>query len=368
MMRFILLFLISVLLADLNVLYAEASNKFNIGKYQSRAIWNNAQGINENSKAPVVILIPGSGPQGPEEMMPQNLTSDGKEHSLFEQFSSPFNKAGIHTLALGKPGVEFFSSWEPTTWFYDKNLYINLHWKDLIDNIREAIAYVGTRKDVDHARIYLLGHSEGTQLSVDYASMDTSVSGLILLGYSGDDLATTAYWQLFERDIDNFVIPSLDKDKDGFITIIEASEWPEFQWDWKSSGKDEISIEEIREFIKNDSPRQEMYDSIKKHPLYSDGIFERGNINHLTASLVQPIYVFTGELDQQTRPEEAMELEKVCLKLKKGNCAVTIVPGVGHGFSPPKVPRKHPMLDLTLGPVTETFQETLFSLGSNICK
>lgn len=114
-------------------------------------------------------------------------------------------------MAIGKPGVEFFSSWDPTTYFYDKALYANSEWTDLIDNVADAVAFVREQPSVDKGRIFLLGHSEGAHVAVDYAASDPSLAGLILLGYSGENLKTIVDWQLFHRNIDLFVKTDLDR-------------------------------------------------------------------------------------------------------------------------------------------------------------
>ncbi|MBI4041040.1 MAG: hypothetical protein HY390_04130 [Deltaproteobacteria bacterium] len=70
----------------------------------------------------------------------------------------------------------------------------------------------------------------------------------------------------------------------------------------------------------------------------------------------------------QTPARGAQNLQKACDAIGKTNCQITIVPGLGHGFSEPKSPRKHPLLDLTLGPVDSRFQETLFNLAKSLSR
>ncbi|MBI4042747.1 MAG: hypothetical protein HY391_04640 [Deltaproteobacteria bacterium] len=126
MRRIILfLFLISPLLWIPPLSADVISEKVMVGPFQSRAIWTRVL-ISQNRPAPVVILIPGSGAHGPEEMMPARITEDGAEHPLFSEIAATFHAAGVHTLAVGKPGVEFFSKWDPTIWFYDRPLYEQL--------------------------------------------------------------------------------------------------------------------------------------------------------------------------------------------------------------------------------------------------
>jgi len=343
-----------------------ADEQFKIGKFQSRAIFRTAKNMNESDTAPLIILIPGSGANGPEEMMPPALTADGKEHSLFSEFSAPLNEGGIHTLAVGKPGVDFFPGWDHREqWFYDQTLYKNLHWQDLIDNVSEAVKFSMNLPQVDKNHIYLLGHSEGTQVVVDYASKNSDVVGLILLGYSGEDMASILDWQLFKRAIEFFVEPDVDTNKDGIITREEASKWPELSIPWQD-GQSQISIEEIEVMMRNYPPLQEIYHQAETAPLYDNGIFKRGSLYDLTASLKQSLYIFTGELDVQTPAREAQKLKNTCDPVGRTNCQVTIVPGLGHGFSEPKSPRKHPLLDITLGPVDVCFQEILLNLAESL--
>jgi hypothetical protein len=90
------------------------TQRVRIGKDQARALWTpafvaeSAEIAESKGKQPTVLLIPGSGPNGPEEMMPGKLTEDGKPHPLFEQIAAPFMENGWNVLCLGKPGIEFF--------------------------------------------------------------------------------------------------------------------------------------------------------------------------------------------------------------------------------------------------------------------
>src|SRR3989338_4866878 len=281
-----------------------ADEQFKIGKFQSRAIFRSAKNINETGTAPLIILIPGSGANGPEEMMPPALTADTKEHSLFAEFSTPLNEGGIHTLAVGKPGVDFFPGWNNREkWFYDQTLYVNLQWQDLIDNVGEAVKFAMNIPQVDKNRIYLLWHSEGTQVVVDYAAKNVGIVGLILLGYSGEDMASVLDWQLFKRAIEFFIVPDVDTNKDGIITREEADKWPELGIPWQEDQK-QISIEEIEMAMRSDPGLNMFYDNAKKSSLYGNGIFNRGALYDLTASLKQSLYVFTGEFDLQTPARE----------------------------------------------------------------
>ena len=78
----------------------------------------------------------------------------------------------------------------------------------------------------------------------------------------------------------------------------------------------------------------------------------------------QDVYIFTGELDIQTHPREALAVRGECARLKKKNCSVFIVPELGHGFSIPRGPRHHRFLDATIGPIDPKFQNILYNFLS----
>ena len=92
---------------------------------------------------------------------------------------------------------------------------------------------------------------------------------------------------------------------------------------------------------------------------YSKGQFERASLHDKVAKLKIPVRAYNGSEDLLTKASEVTELSKACLRLKKNDCHVTIVPGVGHVFSYPKSPRKHPLIDITYGPIDEAFLKVL---------
>lgn len=340
-----------------------AQQKNTFGRFNSRSIFTQAN--NPSCPAPLVILVPGSGPNGPEEMMPSSITGDGKDHSLFGSFSEGLQRGRVGTLAIGKPGVDFFKSWDAKDRFYDTALYQNLSWHDMINNLKDAVDYAKTLPCVDADRITVLGHSEGTQIAVDFAKQNpTAVSSLILVGLSGESLATTVDWQFYRRSIDAWLAPDVDQNRDGYISKDEAKTWPEFTWVWKPD-QDKVSFAEIETTLRAEANLSAAYQKLTTAKIWQ-GVFDREPIYTEAATLQQNIFVFTGALDVQTRPEEALKLKAECALQKKSNCEVTIMPGVGHAMSLPKGPRMQKLIDATLGPVEESFLSQLASTAQRI--
>lgn len=350
-----------------------AMEKIHVGKFASRALWLPAAQVGQVSvKRPAIVLIPGSGANGPEEMIPGSFTEDGNDHGLFLQMAESFSSAGWNVLCLGKPGVEFFAEFNIDHWFYDRSLYQNSTWQDLVVNLGEGVDFLRARPEVDPAQIYVLGHSEGTRVAVDYATKDPNVKGLLLLGYSGEDIKTTLEWQFYKRPIEYLIAPDVDGNHDQEISREELSRWAIGSGDALEGAtidfgdKDKLSFAEIETQLRSSPVLKQTYDKIKNSNLYSGGQFDIGPIYQKTASLTMPVYIFTGVLDLQTQPKEAIAAESFCRQVGKSDCYVNLVQGLGHGFSPPRGPRRHPLADLTVGPVAPTFLDTLAQLAAGL--
>ncbi len=363
--HFFLLFLILFSCNDINDRSEKNSYKISpperviFGRYDTRGILTKVskKGI---KKYPVIILIPGTGAIGPEEMVPPELTLDGKAHALFSELSLPFHQTGFYTLGIGKPGVEFYGE---SSAYYDYDLYLNTLWSDYIYNAADAVAYVKSLTGVDADRVYILGHSQGTRVAVDYAYIYKDIKGIILLGYVGQDISTNMAWQLFRANIEEWVEPDIDADHNNFVTRSEADAWPDFTWSWLD-GQTQISFNDIE--ADNRLKNQAIYDAASLFPLYSGGIFTRGPNYALAAALTIPVYGFNGTLDVQTHPRELLNLKAVCDSYGKADCYINIVAGLGHGFSEPKGPRKQRYADRTVGPIDPMFMEILYELGMSI--
>lgn len=292
--------------------------------------------------------------------MPASLSGDGIDHSLFASFAKSLNQGGVATLAIGKPGVDFFQAWDLQKWFYDRKQYDNTGWQDLVDNLHDAVEKAKTLPCVDPRRISILGHSEGTQVAIDFATRNPSlVKTLILVGFAGENLAETVDWQLFRRPIDLWIAPDADEDGNGKISRDEAKKWPEFRslWQWED-GVNEVSFAEMEKQLRANPNLQQQSAKLKASKVW-EGVYHRPPIYEQAVRLSQTLLVFTGEADVRTRPQEAIKLGEVCAQAGKSNCKVNILPGLCHAMSLPREPRRQPYLDETLGPVSDNFARML---------
>lgn len=115
---------------------------------------------------PVVILISGSGPQNRDDEMAC--------HKPFLYLADYFARNGIATLRYDDRGVNASGGD-----YSQSDIY------DFANDVRAAMAYLKTRKDVDSTRIGLLGHSEGAAVAQIVAAGDPRVAFLISMAGPG---------------------------------------------------------------------------------------------------------------------------------------------------------------------------------------
>jgi dipeptidyl aminopeptidase/acylaminoacyl peptidase len=114
---------------------------------------------------PAAVLITGSGQQDRDEFIP---LAGGVR--LFRQIADTLSRRGIAVLRLDDRGVGATGG-DPIT----------STTADFADDIRAAVAYLRTRRDIDPARIALVGHSEGGIIGPMVAVTDPQIRALVVL-------------------------------------------------------------------------------------------------------------------------------------------------------------------------------------------
>ena len=117
---------------------------------------------------PAVLLIAGSGPQDRDASL--------ASHRPFLLMADAFTRKGIAVLRCDKRGVGK-STGNPDT----------ATTMDLAADSKAALAYLKSRKEIDGARIGLLGHSEGAIIAPYLAGHSKDVKWLVLLAAPATD-------------------------------------------------------------------------------------------------------------------------------------------------------------------------------------
>jgi len=116
-------------------------------------------------KFPTAILITGSGPQNRDE--------EFMTHKPFLVLADHLTRSGIAVLRYDDRGFAQSTG--------DHAMATSA---DFANDVRAAIAYLKTRKDIDRNRIGLIGHSEGG-LIAPMVGVDTNVAFMVLLAGPG---------------------------------------------------------------------------------------------------------------------------------------------------------------------------------------
>jgi uncharacterized protein len=121
--------------------------------------------LNPRGRMPAVVTITGSSPQDRDNNNPY-----GGSYRIFRQVADTLGRIGIAVLRLDDRGIgqstgDFASA---TT-------------ADRAEDIREAIAWLRGRAEIDGRRIALVGLSEGGLIAPMIASTDPALRGIVLL-------------------------------------------------------------------------------------------------------------------------------------------------------------------------------------------
>ena len=147
---------------------------------------------NASGRVQAVVTITGSGQQDRDEYL---AIAGG--YRPFRQIADTLGRRGIAVLRLDDRGIGS-STGNPLT---STSL-------DFASDIRAAIAYLRSRRDIDPARIGLIGHSEGGLIAPLVAARDPSVKAIVLMAgpaYSGRQIIS--YQQQYGLSHDTTLTP-----------------------------------------------------------------------------------------------------------------------------------------------------------------
>jgi alpha/beta superfamily hydrolase len=117
----------------------------------------------QDRKYPAVLIIPGTG----------KSDRDGNGFkinlNLYKDLAETITKLGFITLRYDKSGTH-----------KSKGRFVETGFWDLVDDAESAVRFLQSRPEVDHERIIILGHSEGSMIA-PAVNTRTPAAGLVLL-------------------------------------------------------------------------------------------------------------------------------------------------------------------------------------------
>ena len=117
-------------------------------------------------KHPAIVLVHGSGPNDMDESIGPNR--------MFKDLADGLASRGVVVLRFEKRTHKYgASSFDDPARFTVK--------EEVMDDANAALALVGAMPEVDPARVFLAGHSEGGSLAPRIAAVNPHIAGIILL-------------------------------------------------------------------------------------------------------------------------------------------------------------------------------------------
>lgn len=246
---------------------------------------------------PAAITITGSGQQTRDE----SLGIAGPEtYKPFRQIAETLASRGIAVLRVDDRGVGASTGMETleaaTT-------------LDFADDVRAQIAYLRTRREIDSARISLIGHSEGGVIAPIVASTDARIAAIVLMAGTAKRGDEVLLYQLNRPFDNNPILPDAEKiarraeNEKMLRTVIEGGDTTRLpqllRHTWTKS------------FLTYDP-----LPAIRK--------------------VRQPILILQGALDRQVTADQATMLEQAAQASGNKDVTLRVFPTLNHLFLPAK--------------------------------
>jgi fermentation-respiration switch protein FrsA (DUF1100 family) len=289
---------------------------------------------------PAVILITGSGAQNRDEEL--------LGHKPFLVIADYLTKNGIAVLRFDDRGTAM-----------SKGDFKTATTLDFSTDVEAALQYLQTRKEIDHKKIGLIGHSEGGIIAPMVAAKSKNVSFIILLagtGIPGDELL------LLQQELIGRASGISEEDlKKSKIINTEVFELVKKETNSEQLKKDITAL--ITKSINSD-PDNKIPDGI------SESDFIESQVNQLLSPWMQffikfnpastlekvkcPVLALNGDKDMQVPSKVNLEAINKALS-KGGNMKVTIkeLPNLNHLFQECKTgsPQEYSEIEQTFSPL-----------------
>ncbi len=242
-------------------------------------------------KAPVVILVPGAGPED------RDYTLYGV--SIFGRLAGALADAGFFVIRYDKRGIGQSGGRVEKAGI-----------PEYADDVKRIVQWVRRRKDVDADRIALVGHHEGAAVALAAASMEGRVKAVALVSATGQ----TGYQATLadqERELARSTLTEIDKQERRAMQqrVLDAAMTGAA---WNAVPEDirrQADTEWFKTWLSFD-PAQAL------------------------SRIDEPILIMHGALDREVPAEEATRLEGLALQKKNRSVQKVVVPGINHLLVP----------------------------------
>lgn len=266
-----------------------------------------------------VILITGSGPQNRDEEL--------LGHKPFLVLSDYLTRNGIAVLRFDDRGTA-----------KSTGNFSTATTQDFSRDVIAAVNYLMTRKEINHSKIGLIGHSEGGLIAPIVAAEDKDVAFIVLMagpGIPGDSILIlqSELIQKAEGRPEDEIDKSLRINRKIYSMIIKSKDDETLKNQLREEFNSEIS--QMTEDEKKQIGDPEIYINQQLRTLTSPWFkyFLTYNPVPTLEKVKCPVLAINGEKDLQVPPKE--NLSAIEMALKKGgnkNFETKMLPGLNHLF------------------------------------
>jgi predicted esterase len=178
-------------------------------------------GVSDAEVKRVVVFLHGSGAQDMDEDL-SSISAPGTKNLFYVDISNALIGKGFATVRYNKRSFEMQRRVKADPSFVESEAYKRYGRKPLSSLVEDARHFVRwAHERFPNARVYLLGHGEGTNVALQEANDDPLVSGVALIGFFAQSLDTALVEQAVYRNAADF--DALDKNGDGELDESELA-------------------------------------------------------------------------------------------------------------------------------------------------
>ncbi len=268
---------------------------------------------------PAVVMITGSGGQ--------NRNEEIFGHKPFLVIADYLTRNGIAVLRFDDRGIAQSSG-----------NYSTATTEDFVKDVLVAVEYLKTRKEIDHSKIGLIGHSEGGMIAPMAAVRSSDIDFIVLMagtGIPGDSILIlqTELIQKLAGMSDMEIQKSLKEQREIYSMILNSKDDVTLEKQLRNKFNSDYSAMTEEEKSKLGDPEVYLNTQIKTITSPWFKYFLRFNPVPVLEKVKCPVLAINGQNDLQVPPKQ--NLTAIESALKKGgnkNYETKMLPGLNHLF------------------------------------
>lgn len=284
----------------------------------------------------VVILLHGSGGHDMDEDLGA-VSAPGTRNLFFVDVSSALRGQGFAVLRYNKRSYQWKETVKKDPGFLKSGTFLKFSQNGLKYFYDDAAAFVGfASRKFPKARLYLLGHSEGTGIALRLADADKRIAGTALVGFMAQSLDVAMFEQTVYRPMAYY--ERLDLDRDAYLDAAELAGDDKV----KASLRAQLPLLDLDhdgrlsrgEFTAGNYSNL-LFDMNPSLPSYRRQEMEYKRPAEIIKAAKFDVAFFQGELDNQT-PAYCAKAVQIAndAAWKKPNLHFRYFPGLGHALDP----------------------------------